>query len=56
MVKRHIIREDDVKQMTVKMLVDSGAYMRGINEAIQEKLNLSFVEKRKAIMASGSIQ
>ena len=56
MVKRHIIREDEVKQMTVKMLVDSGAYMMGINETIQEKLNLSFDEKRKAIMANGSIQ
>ncbi len=51
MAKRHIIREEEVKQMTVKMLVDSDAYMMGINETIQEQLNLSFIEKRKASAA-----
>jgi clan AA aspartic protease len=56
LAKRHIIGEDEVKQMTVKMLVDSGAYMMGINETIQEQLNLSFIEKRKAVLADGSVQ
>jgi len=56
MAKRHIIGEDEVKQMTVRMLVDSGAYMMGINETIQEQLNLSFIEKRKAMLADGSVQ
>ncbi len=56
MAKRHIIREEEVKQMTVKMLVDSDAYMMGINETIQEQLNLSFIEKRKAVLADGSVQ
>ncbi len=55
MAKRHIIGEDEIKQMTVTMIVDSGAYMMAINETIQAQLNLSFIEKRKSIMADGSI-
>jgi len=42
--------------MTVKMLVDSDAYMMGINETIQEQLNLSFIEKRIAVLADGSVR
>jgi clan AA aspartic protease len=37
------------------MLVDSGAYMMAINETIQEQLQLPFKEKRKSVMADGSI-
>ena len=55
MSKRNIIGEDEIKQMTVKMMVDSGAYMMAINETIQEQLNLSFLEKRKVVMADGSV-
>jgi hypothetical protein len=54
MAKRNIIREEEIKQMTVKMLVDSGAYMRGINQTIQEQLNLRFIEKRKVVLADGT--
>jgi clan AA aspartic protease len=42
--------------MTVKMLVDSGAYMMAINETIQEQLQLPVKEKRKAQMVNGSIE
>ena len=56
MAKRNIIGEDEVKKMTVKMLVDSGAYMMGITETIQEQLNLSFIEKRKAVLADGGVK
>ncbi len=56
MAKRHIIGEDEIKQMTVSMIVDSGAYMLAINETIQEQLNLSFVEKRKGVLADGRIE
>jgi clan AA aspartic protease len=55
MVKRNIIGEDEIKKVTVKMLVDSGAYMMGITETVQELLNLSFIEKRKVIFADGTI-
>ena len=56
MAKRHIIGEEEIKQMTVKMLVDSGAYMMGINQTIQEQLNLSFIEKRKVVLADGAVK
>ena len=42
--------------MTVKMIIDSGAYLMAINETIQEQLNLCFIEKRKAVLADGTIQ
>ena len=37
------------------MLADSGAYMMAINENIQAILQLPFIEKRKAVMADGSV-
>ncbi len=55
MAKRHLIGEEEVRQMTVTMAVDSGAYMMAINETIRAQLGLSFIEKRKAIMADGSV-
>ncbi len=55
LAKRHIIGEEEIKKMTVTMAVDSGAYMMAINETIQAQLNLSFIEKRKAVMADGSV-
>ncbi|MGF2414480.1 retroviral-like aspartic protease family protein [Ferruginibacter sp.] len=56
LAKRHIIGEEEIKQMTVNMLADSGAYMLAINENIQEQLQLPVIEKRKAQMANGSIE
>ena len=55
LAKRHLIGEEEIKKMTVTMAVYSGAYMMAINETIQAQLNLSFIEKRKAIMADGSV-
>ena len=56
LAKRHIIGEEEVKEMTINMLVDSGAYMLAINETIQEQLKFPVIEKRKAQMANGSIE
>ena len=53
--RRHIISEEEVKRMRLNMLVDCGANMMAINETIQEQLDLPFVEKRKAQMASGAV-
>lgn len=53
--KRNIIGEEEVKRMRLQMLVDRGAYMMAINETIQAQLDLPFVEKRKAQMASGDV-
>ncbi len=56
LANRHIIGQDEVKQMTVNMLVDSGAYMLAINESIQEQLKFPVIERRKAQMANGSLE
>ena len=46
---------EEVKQMKVKALVDSGAYMLVINENIKRQLNLPVHEKRETKLADGSI-
>lgn len=56
LARRHIIGEDEVKQMTINMLVDSGAYMMAINETIQEQMQLPVLEKRKAQSANGHVE
>ncbi|MCE2997130.1 MAG: aspartyl protease family protein [Cyclobacteriaceae bacterium] len=56
LANRHIIGQEEVKQMTVNMLVDSGAYMLAINESIQEQLKFPVIERRKAQMANGSLE
>jgi clan AA aspartic protease len=55
LAKRNIIGEEEVKQMSIKMLADSGSYMMAINETIQEQLGLPVKEKRKAQMADGRV-
>ena len=55
LAKRHIIGDEEIKQMTVNMLVDTGALMLCINENIQEQLQFPVVEKRKAESADGRI-
>ena len=56
LANRNIIGKDEIRQMNVNMLVDSGAYMLAINETIQEQLQFPIIEKRKAQMANGSIE
>ena len=56
LVRRNKLDKDEVKHMTVSMLVDTGAYMVSINQTIQEQLQLPFIEKRKAVLANGSIE
>jgi clan AA aspartic protease len=56
MARRSFMDKDDVKRMHLNMLVDSGAYMMAINETIQEQLQIPFIEKRKSIMANGSVE
>ena len=56
MVRRSLMDKDEVKRMYINVLVDSGAYMMAINETIQEQLQLPFIEKRKSIMANGSVE
>ncbi len=55
MVRRYKIGEDEIKRMTVSMLVDTGSVYMCINENIQEQLQLNIVEKRKGQLADGRI-
>lgn len=55
LVRRHIIGEEEIKRMHIKVLVDIRSYMLAINESIQEQLQLPVVEKRKAQLANGHI-
>ncbi len=55
LARRNIIRQEDIKSVRINMLADSGAFMMAINDNIQEILQLPFIEKRKAVMADGSI-
>jgi len=56
MVRRNLMDKDEIRRMSVIMLVDSGAYNLCINEVIQEQMEFPIVEKRKAQMANGSIE
>jgi len=56
MARKHIIGAEEVKSVKVNMLVDSGAYNLCINETIQQQLDLPFIEKRKAVMANGTVE
>jgi len=46
--------DSDVKKVTVKALVDSGAYMLVINENIKRQLDLPVCDKRGAVLADGT--
>ncbi len=56
MYRRAKIAENEIRQVEVKMLVDSGAYMMAINEVVKEQLGLYIVDKSKAQLADGSVQ
>jgi clan AA aspartic protease len=56
LAERHIIGEEEIKQMTVRMLVDSGAYLMSINRSVQEQLNLRFIERRKVRLADETVR
>ena len=53
--KKGRLPREDVKQMTVNALVDSGAYMLVINESIKRQLDLPVYEERETRLADGSI-
>ncbi|MGK6349803.1 retropepsin-like aspartic protease [Parapedobacter sp. DT-150] len=55
LARRHIIGEEEVKRMPVRMLVDTGSAYMCINENIQEQLQLPVIEKRKGQLANGNI-
>lgn len=56
LAKKNVIGEEEIKRISTKMLVDTGAYNLCINETIQQQLDLPFVEKRKGVSANGHIE
>ncbi len=55
LARRNYIGEDEIKSMTVNMLVDTGNIYMRINENIQEQLQLPVIEQRKGQLANGHI-
>jgi clan AA aspartic protease len=55
LANRNIIGHDEIKKITVTMLVDSGSYYMYINETVKEQLDLTVIEKRKGQLANGQI-
>ena len=55
LAKRNIIDEEEVKQMTASMLVDTGSVYMCVNETIKEQLQLNTIEKRKGQLANGEV-
>jgi len=55
LARRNYIGEDEIKRMTVNILVDTGSVYMCINESIQEQLLLPVLEKRKGQLANGHI-
>lgn len=55
MAERYKTAQEEVKEITLKMVVDIGACMLAINETILAQLGLLFIKKRKSIMADGSV-
>ena len=55
LAKRHIIGEEEVKEMNINILVDTGSVCMCINETIKEQLQLRKIEKRKGQLANSEI-
>ena len=51
--ERGLIKEDEVRQVTVQSIVDTGAWTIAINEETREKLGLSDKGYGKATLADG---
>lgn len=50
--RRHYIGKEEIRQITVSMVVDSGSFMMCINEYIQEYLDLPVKEIRRTQLAN----
>src|SRR5882762_8194713 len=53
LARRHMLDEDEIRHIGIRVLVDSGAWMLTINENIQEFLQLPFIRRDEGITADG---
>jgi clan AA aspartic protease len=56
LVRRGYLKEDKVRKMNVCVLVDTGAMMLSVNEAIKVQLGLSVLDRQMGELADGSKQ
>jgi clan AA aspartic protease len=55
LARKYIIGEEEIRKMTINMLVDTGSFNLCINEEIQAQLQFPLAGKRQAITADGRI-
>lgn len=53
--RRKMIGEDEIRQITVRAMVDTSSIMLCINESIKEALGLNIIGKRRSQLANGEI-
>ena len=53
-VRKGLMKDDEIRQLTVKALVDTGAWTLVINEAIREKLGLEVTHSMPGTLADGT--
>jgi predicted aspartyl protease len=53
LARRHFIGADEIKRISINILVDTASYLLCINENIQDVLQLPFLEKRVMQLANG---
>ena len=51
--RRKYIGEEDIRQVNINMMVDSGALMLTINEEIRQALGLDIIDHRPSQLADG---
>ena len=54
MARRHLIGEDEIREVTVTAMVDTGSVQMAINEEIQHALGLEIYDYRPSILADGT--
>jgi clan AA aspartic protease len=54
MLRRGYIKKTEVREMTIKALVDTGAWTLVINEAVREKLGLEVTGVEEGTLADGT--
>lgn len=55
LIRRGLIGADEMRQITVHAMVDTGAIMLCINESIQQVLGLPYRKKRRSQTADGRL-
>ena len=54
MARRHLIGEDEIREVTITAMVDTGSVQMAINEEIQYALGLEIYDYRPSILADGT--